>query len=182
MVSLFASVCVLVSCTGSSTQGDRAQGIKTAQIEAICREARGQILTIRGGEDIALLQCERQSDGDGGYVMVFSFNDNLEWYSLMTTMPTEDLVFTIPLGLVAYAFGRAGVSPANFSQVVISFVTSNSNAPSSYGSAHEHFMDISSRWSAPSMGMDTHCTGCDLGCCRCSNIEPNLTRGLREST
>lgn len=121
MVSLFASVCVLVSCTGSSTQGDRAQGIKTAQIEAICREARGQILTIRGGEDIALLQCELQSDGDGGSVMVFSFNDNLEWYSLLTTMPTEDLVFTIPLGLVAYAFGRAGVSPANFSQVVISF-------------------------------------------------------------
>ena len=99
-------------------------GPSTAQIvaaEKVCEETRVQLATIEDGDQIQLRTCEAQFDGASEIAMVFVVNDDLEWTSLIASHHLDDVLYTIPLGLIAYGFGRSGVDPAMFDRILFMF-------------------------------------------------------------
>lgn len=120
---------LIVGCTSASNSSAGSpsnddSGPSSAQVESasrICAEARRQLTTMAGGNEILLSTCEAQSDGAGNVGLVFVLNDYIEWTSLLATQSTEDLVFTVPLGLVAYAFGGSAEEPNTFDSILIMF-------------------------------------------------------------
>jgi hypothetical protein len=48
-------------------------------------------------------------------------NDFSEWSQLIATRSTEEILFTVPLALVAYSFLASGVNELLFDEVVVSF-------------------------------------------------------------
>jgi hypothetical protein len=86
----------------------------------VCDEATRQLTTIPGGSGIQIRQCSAQSDS--GYVgWVLALNDYVEWSELTATRSMEEVIFRIPLGLVAYAFAGSDVEPETFDQILIVF-------------------------------------------------------------
>lgn len=111
----------LAGCALTSSNGSDTQSVSGEEVAEICSQARSQIQDLNGGDEVRLTQCESQPDGKGGQVMVFGLNDYVEWTTLMSVMPIDDALFTVPLGVVASGFIGAGVEPTAFTRVVVAF-------------------------------------------------------------
>jgi cyclophilin family peptidyl-prolyl cis-trans isomerase len=98
--------------------------LQVSSAEKVCDEARRQLTTLDGGSEILLLNCEAMP-ATLSTAMVFELNSYVEWSSLLQSQPMEDLIFTIPLSLVAYSFGGSGVVPSTFDSVIIVFHDDN---------------------------------------------------------
>ena len=88
---------------------------------AVCNEADLQIQSVTGGNEIVIEQCEAQDDNNGGQVFVLRLNDYTEWTTLISTSEFKTVMFSIPLGLLAYSFAGADVLPTEFSAVLLVF-------------------------------------------------------------
>lgn len=95
--------------------------IRTNSATAVCNEADLQIQSVTGGNEIVIEQCEAQDDSDGGQIFVLRLNDYTEWTTLISTSELKTVIFSIPLGLLAYSFAGADVSPTEFSAVLLVF-------------------------------------------------------------
>ncbi len=95
--------------------------VQSESAKQICNEALTHLRSLSGGQEIQIQLCEAQSDGNGQVAMVFQLNDYLEWSTLLGFNSSEDIIFTLPLGLVAYAFGGSGVNPSVFDLIILTF-------------------------------------------------------------
>lgn len=95
--------------------------IPTNSATAVCNEADLQIQSVTGGNEIVIEQCEAQDDNNGGQVFVLRLNDYTEWTTLISTSEFKTVMFSIPLGLLAYSFAGADVLPTEFSAVLLVF-------------------------------------------------------------
>lgn len=95
--------------------------IRTNSATAVCNEADLQIQSVTGGNEIVVEQCEAQDDSNGGQIFVLRLNDYTEWTTLISTSELKTVIFSIPLGLLAYSFAGADVSPTEFSAVLLVF-------------------------------------------------------------
>lgn len=95
--------------------------IRTDSATAVCNEADLQIQSVTGGNEIVIEQCEAQDDSNGGQVFVLRLNDYTEWTTLISTSEFKTVMFSIPLGLLAYSFAGADVLPTEFSAVLLVF-------------------------------------------------------------
>jgi hypothetical protein len=124
-----ATGCSPATNGGSATRGSQPsastdQGPSASQgaaASAVCDEAARQLSTLSGGAEVLLLQCGAQSNGEGEVALVLGLNDWMEWTTLMSEQALEDVVFTVPLSLVAYAFGGSGEDPETFDRILIAF-------------------------------------------------------------
>ena len=105
--------------SASTDQGPSAS--QDAAASAVCNEAARQLTTLSGGTEVLLLQCGAQLNGEGEVALVLGLNDWMEWTTLMAEQAIEDVVFTLPLSLVAYAFGGSGEDPETFDRILIAF-------------------------------------------------------------
>lgn len=108
-------------CTLATSSQSGSGPASPEEVASICDQTRSQILDLNGGDEVRLTQCEVQSDGNGGQVMVFGLNDYVEWTTLFSVLSFDDALFTVPLGVVASGFIGAGVEPTVFSRVIIAF-------------------------------------------------------------
>jgi len=105
----------------SQSQDGPSKSNYTAVANAVCSEAQFQLGSIAGGEDIELLTCEAQTNSAGEVAMVLVLNDIVEWESLFMSQPVEELMFTVPLGLLAYAFAGSDSDPLTFDVILMAF-------------------------------------------------------------
>jgi hypothetical protein len=73
--------------------------------QVVCKESEAQLATLDGGNEIFIRQCESQSNSAGEAAFIIRPNDPREWSQILSAQSTEEVVFIIPLGLVAYGFG-----------------------------------------------------------------------------
>jgi hypothetical protein len=90
-------------------------------VDRVCTETQSQLMTLDGGEEIVVEQCEAQPNGAGGHVFVLRLNDYINWQQISATRTTEQVMFLVPLSLVAYSFAGADVDPIDFGQIFIVF-------------------------------------------------------------
>jgi hypothetical protein len=95
--------------------------VQLAAAQATCDEAVRQLSTLSGGTEVLLLQCEALSNGADDVALVFGLNDWMEWTTLISTQSLEDVIFTLPLSLVAYAFGGSNEAPETFDRIIVVF-------------------------------------------------------------
>jgi hypothetical protein len=89
--------------------------------DRVCGETQSQLATLEGGEQIVVQQCEVQSSGAEGQVFVLRLNDYVNWQQISVTRSPEQVMFLVPLSLVAYSFAGADVDPAEFDQIFVVF-------------------------------------------------------------
>lgn len=121
---LFQGACTDAAWVENQGSTDTARRPSADHIESarrVCAEAERQLADIEGGNDIDIIRCEAQSDGESNIGLVFVLNDYVEWATLIATRPTDEVVFTVPLGLVVYSFGRSGEPPSTFDGILIVF-------------------------------------------------------------
>lgn len=89
--------------------------------EKICNEASVQLDRLNRSSEVHIHSCKTViSDGDSIQWRI-DLNDFSEWSQLIATRSTEEILFTVPLALVAYSFLASGVNELLFDEVVISF-------------------------------------------------------------
>ena len=106
----------LGSCSVSSL--DRDPAAMKESVEKVCSIARTQLENDSKFSQIEIKQCEIQTNDDGDAGFVLAFNDYLEW-GLLESQTLEDIVYTIPLGLLAISFAKSGVDPLVFDRLLI---------------------------------------------------------------
>ena len=120
MKKIFLSVLVatflMTACATSSATSDLAVGQELAA--KICVDARAQLQTEAEFSQIVIKQCEAQTNDDGEVGFVLALNDYLEW-GLVETKSLDDILYTIPLGLLAIAFAKSRVEPGVFDRLLI---------------------------------------------------------------
>ncbi len=119
MKKLFLPVVVatflMTSCAASNAESDLAGAQESAA--KVCLDARAQLQTESDLSQIVIKQCEAQTNDAGEVGFVLALNDYLEW-GLLETKSLEDMIFTIPLGLLAIAFAKSGVEPGVFDRIL----------------------------------------------------------------
>ena len=111
-----AATFLITGCTSSNAASDRFTAEELAV--RVCSSAESQLRTASELTQVVIKQCEVQSDESGDVAFILALNDYLEW-GVLDTKSVEDLIFTIPLGLVSYAFAKSGVEPEVFSHVLV---------------------------------------------------------------
>lgn len=106
-------------------QNSQAASLLSPQIvslgEKICNEASVQLDRLNGSSEVHIQSCKTViSDGNNIQWRIY-LNDFSEWSQLIATRSTEEILFTVPLALVAYSFLASGVNELLFDEVVISF-------------------------------------------------------------
>jgi hypothetical protein len=91
----------------------------------VCKESEAQLATLDGGNEIFIRQCESQSNSAGEAAFIIRLNDPREWSQILSAQSTEEVVFIIPLGLVAYGFGGSSQDPDIFNQILVVFDDAN---------------------------------------------------------
>jgi hypothetical protein len=112
------------SNNASSTETAGLTDVQVASAEKVCDEARQQLTTLVGGSEILLLNCEATT-AVSSTALVFELNSYVEWTILLQSQPMEDVIFTVPLSLVAYSFGGSGVAPSTFDSIIVVFGDAN---------------------------------------------------------
>ena len=106
----------MTACATSSATSDLAVaqelGVK------VCSSAESQLRTASDLTQVLIKQCEVQTNDSEDVAFILALNDYLEW-GVLETKSVEDIIFTIPLGLVAYAFAKSGVEPEVFNRVLV---------------------------------------------------------------
>ena len=119
MKKIFLPVAVatflMTSCATSNAESNLAEAQESAA--KVCLDARAQLQTESDLSQIVIKQCEAQTNDEGEVGFVLALNDYLEW-GLLETKSVEDIVFTIPLGLLAIAFAKSGVEPGVFDRIL----------------------------------------------------------------
>jgi hypothetical protein len=101
----------------SGKSGDLAKSVA----QTVCEETKAQLTTLEGGNEIFIRQCESQSNSAGEIAFIIRLNDPSEWRQILSAQSTEEVVFIIPLGLVAYGFGGSSQDPDIFNQILVVF-------------------------------------------------------------
>ncbi len=107
---------LMTSCSTSNAESD----IGTAKELAakVCSNAESQLRTASDLSQVQIKQCEVQTNDSGEIAFILALNDYLEW-GVLETKSVEDIIYTVPLGLVAYAFAKSGVEPEVFNDVLV---------------------------------------------------------------
>ena len=129
-----AAVSILSSCASGATTADSDRNaadidevanvvdeVHRLAAQKICDEAESKVSEMKGAEEIQIRQCEAQPGEQGQFVWILQLNDTLEWTQLWGTLSTEDIVFTLPLSLVASSFASSNEEPALFDKILIVF-------------------------------------------------------------
>ena len=87
----------------------------------ICREASRQLDRLQGSDEVLIRDCETRESENKSVEWRIHLNDFSEWSQLIATQSTEDIIFTVPLALVAYSFVASEVNETLFDDVVIAF-------------------------------------------------------------
>ena len=106
---------LMTSCATSNAESDLARAQEAAA--KVCLDARAQLQTESDLSRIVIKQCEAQTNDEGEVGFVLALNDYLEW-GLVGTKSLEDMIFTIPLGLLAISFAKSGVEPGVFDRLL----------------------------------------------------------------
>jgi hypothetical protein len=107
---------MMASCTTSSVGSSPATAKESAEL--VCENANTQLRTASDMSLVVIKQCEVQTTDAGEVGFVLAFNDYMEW-GLLETKSVEDIIYTIPLGLLAYAFAKSGVDPEVFDRLLV---------------------------------------------------------------
>jgi len=105
----------LVSCSVSSVDTDPA--VVKESVEKVCLTARTELESDSKFSQIVIKQCEMQTNNDGETGFILGLNNYLEW-GLLESQTVEDIIYTIPLGLLAMSFAKSGVDPLLFDRLL----------------------------------------------------------------
>lgn len=110
------TVFLISGCTADSAAVDPL--VAELYAKRVCSSAESQLRTASDLDQVVIKQCEAQTDESGAIGLVLGLNDYLEW-GVIETRSVEDIVFTIPLALVTYAFAKSGIEPEVFDRVLV---------------------------------------------------------------
>jgi hypothetical protein len=123
--------CLLLAGCGPATwgvleaQNSSVPTVLSSQVissgNKICEEASRQLDRLQGSDEVLIRDCETRETGNNSVEWRIHLNDFSEWSRLIATQSTEDIIFTVPLALVAYSFVASEVNESLFDDVVIAF-------------------------------------------------------------
>lgn len=93
----------------------------TRSASQVCRETRTQLERLGGGDEVLVRSCGATHAGGDRFGWQIGLNDHGEWRRLIATNTTEEVLFTIPLALVAYGFAGSSQDPMTFDRIRIVF-------------------------------------------------------------
>ena len=107
---------LIAGCTTNIAEVDFSAAENLAA--KVCSSAESELRTANDLTQVLIKQCEVQKNDSGDIAFILALNDYLEW-GVLETKSVEDIIYTIPLGLVTYAFAKSGVEPESFNRVLV---------------------------------------------------------------